>query len=77
MEQQQITISVEVRSGAARFKVGVQAPSIRKALSIVGSRYPRGGVRVVFPPQPESFLVREQSALKRMAVSEQLDTQAA
>ena len=51
MEQQEkmVRISVEVRSGTARFRVGVQAPSIREALGVVGGRYPRGVVGVAFP----------------------------
>ena len=63
MEQQQkmVRISVEVRSGSARFRVGVQAQSIRKALGVVAGRYPRGVVEVVFPVEPEGFFVHEQT----------------
>ncbi len=63
MEQQQklVRVSVEVRNGTARFRVGVQAESIRKALSMVGGRYPRGVVRVLFPVEPEGFFVHEQT----------------
>ena len=60
MEQQQqemVRISVEVRSGTARFRVGVQAQSIREALSVVGERYPGGVVEVVFPIEPEGSFV--------------------
>ena len=60
--EKMVRISVEVKSGAARFRVGVQAPSIRKALSMVKGRYPLGVVRVAFPIEPESFFVREPSA---------------
>ncbi len=42
-------ISVEVRSGAARFAVAVQAPTIQQALSIVATRFPGNAVRVKFP----------------------------
>ena len=61
MEQQEkmVRISVEVRSGTARFRVGVQAPSIREALGVVGGRYPRGVVGVAFPIEPEEFFVHE------------------
>ena len=62
MEQQKLVrVSVEVRNGTARFRVGVQAGSIRKALSMVGGRYPRGVVRVLFPVEPEGFFVHEQT----------------
>ena len=62
MEQKQkVRISVEVRSGTARFRVGVQAHSIRKALSVVGGRYPHGVVEVAFPIEPDEFFVHQQT----------------
>ena len=63
-QQQQkkpVRVSVEVRSGTTRFRVGVQARSIRKALSMVGGSYPHAEVRVAFPVGPEGFFVRESS----------------
>jgi hypothetical protein len=78
MEQQRmVKVSVEVRSGTAHFRVGVQAQSIRRALSMVGGRYPQGEVRVVFPTEPEGFFVQEPSALARIVGSERTHTQAA
>ena len=51
-----IKVSVEVRSGAARFRVGVQARSIQEALRLAGAMYPgRDAVRVKFPIDPEGF----------------------
>ena len=62
MEQQKMErISVEVRSGTARFRVGVQAQSIREALSMVAGRYPHGVVEVAFPIEPEGFFVHRQT----------------
>jgi len=63
MEQQKkmVRISVEVRSGTARFRVGVQAQSVRKALGVVGGRYPHGVVEVAFPIEPEGFFVHRQT----------------
>jgi hypothetical protein len=61
-----VEVSVEVRSGTARFRVSVQAQSIRKALGLVGGRYPHGEVRLVFPIEPEGFFVREPAALARI-----------
>ena len=58
-KRQMVKVSVEVRSGAARFRVGVQAPSILEALSLVGGKYPHRELRVAFPVEPERFLVRE------------------
>ena len=58
MEQQKLVrISVEVRSGTARFRVGVQAQSIRQALGVVAGRYPGGVVEVVFPIESEDSFV--------------------
>jgi len=44
MGQQTVRLSVEIRSGGARFRVGFQARGIREALRAVGGRYPRGVV---------------------------------
>ena len=44
-----VKVSIEVRNGAARFDVAVQAENIQRALSFVGKRYPDGNVRVKFP----------------------------
>jgi hypothetical protein len=62
VQQQMVKISVEVRSGAARFRVGVQARSIHKALSLVGGMYPRGVVGVAFPVEPQGIFERGTSA---------------
>ena len=64
MEQQKtVKVSVEVRSGTASFRVGVQAHSIHKALSMVEARHPQGEVRVAFPIEPEGFFVDGSSTL--------------
>ena len=39
-----VKVSIEVRSGAARFDVAVQAESIQRAMSFVRERYPKGNV---------------------------------
>ena len=78
MERQKLLkVSVEVRSGTARFGVGVKARSTRKALSIVGGGYRHGEVRVVYPLEPEGFVVRDAPALARIVGSEQAHTEAA
>ena len=69
-EHRMIRVSVEIRSGTARFRVSVQAQSIRRALGLVGGRYPHGEVRVVFPAEPGSFFAREPMALAGTAGSE-------
>jgi hypothetical protein len=78
MEQQRmVRISVEVRSGTTRFRVGVRAQSIREALSVVGGRYPRGEVRVVFPIAPEGFFSIRPSASAGIVGIEQIHPEAA
>ena len=64
MEQQlkMVRVSVEVGSSTSRFRVGVQARSIRDALRIVEGSYPQGEVRVLFPIEPERFFVGVPSA---------------
>jgi hypothetical protein len=57
MEQKKLVrISVRVRSGAASFRVGVQARSIGEALGLAGRSYPRGEVGVVFPAELRCYL---------------------
>lgn len=55
-------ISIEVRSGTARFPVAVQAHSIHQALSIVATRYPGNVVRAKSPIEQEGFLVEDSAA---------------
>ena len=50
-----VKVSIEVRSGAARFCVGVRAESIDRAVSLVEKRYPGRNVEVRFPIDPEGF----------------------
>jgi hypothetical protein len=55
-----IRISIEVRSGTARFKVSAQAESIEGALEIA-KRYNSGKeCKVVFPIDPEGFFVEDE-----------------
>jgi hypothetical protein len=55
-------ISVEVRSGTARFAVGVQAPTLQQALNIVATRFPGNAVRVKFPIYQEGSFVEDRAA---------------
>ena len=54
-----VRVSIEVRSKAARFRVGIQASSIQRALSLVQSLYSPSDVRVIFPIDPENFFVED------------------
>jgi len=54
--------SIEVRNGAARFHVAVQAESTERALVLARRSYPgREAVRVTFPLRPEGSLVGTES----------------
>jgi hypothetical protein len=57
-----VKISIEVRSGAARFDVAVQAESIQQAVSFVEERYSKGSCKVKFPIEQESFFVKDPRA---------------
>jgi hypothetical protein len=61
-----VKVSMEIRSGAAHFDVGVQAESIQRAVSFVKERYSKANVRVKFPIEPESFFVEDPSARTRI-----------
>lgn len=52
-----IKISIEVKSGTARFKVALQAESIERALEIAQRYNPGTECKVVFPIDPEIFFV--------------------
>jgi hypothetical protein len=54
-----IRISVQVSSGAACFRVMIQAESIERALEIAKRHNPGKECRVTFPLDPEAFFVRE------------------
>ena len=60
-----VRISVEVKSGATRFRVAVQAESIRRALEIVQGQNPGRDVGVVFPIDPEMFFAGDRAAVSR------------
>jgi hypothetical protein len=72
-----VKVSVEVRSGTVRFRVSVQAQSVRRAIGMVGGRYPRGEIRLVFPIEPEGFFVREPTAVAGMVGTERTRREAA
>ena len=59
---QMVKVSIEVRNGACRFRVAVQAESIRQAVRIVGRRYPAGDVRVRFPLDSEDSFAKNTAA---------------
>ena len=50
-----VRITVQVSSGAARFRVMVQAETIERALEIARRHNPAAECRVSFPIDPESF----------------------
>jgi hypothetical protein len=54
-----VRVSVEVRQGAARFRVGVQASNIQRAVNLVKGFYSSSEVKVLFPIDPEGFFVED------------------
>ncbi len=62
-----VRISIEVSSGAARFRVSVQAQSIERALEIVQGQNPGKDCKASFPIDTEAFF-EEDSAAKVGAV---------
>jgi hypothetical protein len=54
-----IKISIEVRSGTARFNVSVQAESIEGALEIAKRYNSSKECKVVFPIDPKGFFVED------------------
>ncbi len=65
-----VRISVEVKSGATRFRVAVLAESIRRALEIVQRQNPGRDVGVVFPIDPEMFFAGDRGTMSRSAERE-------
>ena len=57
-----VRVSIQIREGASRFDVSIQAQSIRLAVGIAEARYPGADVRVSFPIDAETFFVEEPGA---------------
>jgi len=57
-----IRVSIQVSSGAARFRVMVQAESIERALEIAERHNPGKECEVTFPIDPETFFVEDSAA---------------
>ncbi len=66
-----IKVSVEVRSGTARFSVAVRAESIERAVSLVGGRYSGSVVRVKVPTLTGDLFEKDRAAPAAMAGSRQ------
>ena len=63
-----VRVTVEVvREGALTNRVRVTAPSIERALEIVGKGKPSRRVRLVFPIDPEIFFVPAASGARMEA----------
>ena len=71
-----IQVLLEVRAGAARFRVSARATSIQRAVSLTGARYPGGEVRLVLPVEPETFFV-EHAACEAESLAVQMPESAA
>lgn len=67
-----VRITIEASNGAARYRVAVQAESIRRALEIVEGLNPGSDFRVTFPIDPETFFVKDPAAKARLIERENL-----
>jgi hypothetical protein len=52
-----VNVSIEVKNGAARFKVALQAESIERAMEMAKRYNPGSECTVVFPIDPQAFFV--------------------
>ncbi len=52
-----IRVSVEIREGALTYRARVTAPSIERALEIMGEGKPSRRVRLLFPIDLDAFFV--------------------
>ena len=57
-----VKVSIEVRSGAARFRVAVRAESIQRAMELVGRRFPNRDIRAKFPQALEGLYAEQKLA---------------
>ncbi len=57
-----VRITVQVSSGAIRYRVEIQAENIRRALDIAEGVNPGRKLKVTFPIDPETFFVEEPAA---------------
>jgi hypothetical protein len=62
-----VRVTVEVREDALTYRVRVTAPSIERALEIVGKEKPGRRVHLVFPIDPDIFFVPAASGARMEA----------
>ena len=60
-------VTVEIREGALTYRVRVTAPSIERALEIVGRGKPGRRVRLAFPIDSKAFFVPAGSGTREAA----------
>jgi hypothetical protein len=62
-----ICVTVEVREGAVTRRVRITAPSIERALRMAGDGKPARRVRLLFPIDPDDFLLPASSGTREAA----------
>ena len=60
-------VTIEIREGELTYRVCVAAPSIDRALEMVGGEKPGRRVRLLCPIDPETFFVCEDSSRREAA----------
>jgi hypothetical protein len=73
-----ICVTVEIREGTIARRVQYTSSSIKRALELARGGKPGRRVRLVFPIEPETFFVPEESSRPRVpAMRSALETSAA
>ena len=62
-----VRVSIEVQSGASRFRVGVQASNIQRAVNVVRGLYSASDVRGIFPIESRMMAVNNRSPSSRVS----------
>lgn len=60
-------VTVEVREGTVTRRVRITAPSIERAMKMAGAGRPGRRARLLFPIDPETFFVPEDSKRREAA----------
>src|SRR5215210_457394 len=71
-----IRVSVEVCSGATRFRATVCAEGIEQALSVVSAHYPSAEATVLFPIDPEVFFAKGSALVPSVVLPETQELEA-
>lgn len=72
-EDEMVQITLEVHTGATRFRVSARVTSIQRAVSIAGARYPGCETKLVLPAESETFFAPHASGEAELTGAEILE----